>query len=98
MNAPDRPKLDVDELLRRIRDEVAHRRGEAGVPYASVTGFSPSGDPGGDDAYSLLPDIELEPRFETHSSGYVIEDFTRLRHAAFIRAAYRGLLRRDPDP
>ena len=98
MNAPDRPKLNVDDLLRRVRDEVAHRRGEAGAPSAGVTAFSPSRDPGGDDAYSLLPDLELEPRFETNSSGYAIEDFTRLQHAAFIRAAYRGLLRREPDP
>src|SRR4249920_2279066 len=86
MNAPDRPKLNVDDLLRRVRDEVAHRRGEAGAPSAGVTAFSPS------------PDLELEPRFETNPNGYAIEDFTRLQHAAFIRAAYRGLLRREADP
>ena len=98
MKAPDRPKLNVDDLLRRVRDELAHRRGQAGAPSAAVTAFASSRDSGGDDAYSLLPDLELEPRFETNSNGYAIEDFTRLQHAAFIRAAYRGLLRREADP
>src|SRR5262245_54932977 len=97
MNAPDRPKLNVDDLLRLIRDEVAHRRGET-APSASVDTFSTSRDPGGDDADSPVPDLELEPRFETKTGVYAIEDFTRLQHAAFIRAAYRGLLRREPDP
>ena len=98
MKAPDLPKLNVDDLLRRIRDELAHRHGDAVAPSAGVTAFSPSRDPPGDDAYSLLPDLELEPRFEINSSGYAIEDFTQLPHAAFIRAAYRGLLCREPDP
>ena len=97
MNAPDRPKLDVDDLLRRIRDEVARPLGESGARSAGVGAFSPSRDFGRDNAHSPLPDLELEPTFETHSSGYAIEDFTALQHAAFIRAVYRGILRREPD-
>src|SRR3954467_5345961 len=98
MDAPDRPNLNVDDLMRRVRADVAHRRGEAETSSAGVTALSPSRAPGEDDAYSRLPDLELEPGFETKSSGYTIEDFTRLQHVAFVRAAYRGLLQREPDP
>ena len=98
MNVPESPKLNVDELLRRIRDEVARPRGESEAPPAGGAAFSKSRHFDGDNAHSLLPDLELEPRFEINSSGYAIGDFTGLQHSAFIRAVYRGLLRREPDP
>jgi len=98
MDAPDRTNPNVDELMRRVRADVARRRGEAGAPSAGVSAFSPWRGPRDDDTHKPLPDLELEPRFEANSSGYAIEDFTRLQHAAFVRAAYQGLLQREPDP
>ena len=101
MSAPDHPiRLDVQDLLRRVRDEIAHHRGEAVAPAAAMgpRSFATSANPIGADAFPPLPDLELHRRFETSSTGYAIEDFTRLQHAEFVRAVYQGLLRREPDP
>jgi len=101
MSAPDNSSgLNTDSSKRRVRDEIPHRCGDAEAPAGTpVDSFVlPRRDLLRGDAFAPVPDLALQPRFERKASGYTIEDFARLQGGAFIRAAYQGLLHREPDP
>jgi len=44
-----------------------------------------------------LPHLELVPPFRVKSHGYTVDDFLVFNDRAFIDAAYRGLVKRQPD-
>jgi len=86
------PELNVAQLLHRIRDEVARRPATGSLSDTAPT--APSPDSG------LLPTL---PRAEdlpplSKQSVYALRDFLNYHDKAFIVNAYRGVLRRDPDP
>ena len=43
------------------------------------------------------PDVALRPAFVVNPNGYAIIDFTHFQREGFVRAAFVGLLRREPD-
>ena len=97
MSSANGPKLSVEDLLRRVREEAARRRG--GMAHPDGVG-NPQGSTGmsADEELRPFADLQLEPGLESKTDGYEIEDFTRLQHAQFVNAAYRALLGREADP
>lgn len=92
--APTQPHLSTDEIMSRVRAEVAHRRGigtlsgaspasAAEIPLAVREDRLPRWQP----AAPRLPD---EPK-------YVLGDFLRFDDADFIDVVYQALLRRPAD-
>lgn len=77
----------VDEVLRRVRFEIALRRGAAGP--------APTASPGAD--HRQLPRWQSDIEGFTQKSEYVLDDFLRLDDSDFVESAYRGLLRRPAD-
>lgn len=85
--SPPAQMPSIDEVMRRVRHEVALRRG--------------SGSPGHDDvpvdSHGRLPRWQAAAgRFATRNE-YVLGDFLGRDDADFIETAYRALLRRPPD-
>ena len=83
MNDLRRDRVDVDELMRRIAAEVAQRRA-----LHAPTGMAPAMVPRPPMSASTLPIRD----------SYELSDFLALHDAAFVEAAYRGVLRRSADP
>lgn len=91
------PDIDIDEIMRKIRDEVAKRRGMK--PQDSTTINAPN-TLAADLMSSAQPSLRqftLQPNFESKAGGYCIDDFTRYHHTHLVRAVYRGVLCREPD-
>jgi SAM-dependent methyltransferase len=82
--------MDVQELIRRIRAEAARN-----APAAEAVGMNAPGMaatwhaeiPRVAEGASALP---MQPRYD-------VRDFLAYHDADFVRSAYRGLLRREPD-
>jgi SAM-dependent methyltransferase len=92
MNSPDSPGLGADELMTRIRAEVARRRrGDSATDHFAA----PLAD--GDALLVLAPPALSKASFRT-AERYALNDFLALHDRDFIEAAYRGVLRRRPDP
>lgn len=97
---PNPQELDVDALMREIRAEIAGRSG-AGGAYAPGSGaprFPSDARDGAEIGSGTLrrfvdPDPVLPRKTE-----YSVRDFTDYHDEAFLRAAYRGVLGREPDP
>jgi len=97
---PDPQELDVDALMREIRAEIA---GRAGVAGRAQSGPGPPGFIAG-----ARDDVEVGsgalPRFAESEPGlprkteYSVREFLDYHDEAFVRAAYRGVLAREPDP
>lgn len=78
-------QIDLDELLRRLDAEVAQRRAQRGEIVAAPVPAS-------------VPRPWTPPRTLAPRDSYALADFLALDDAAFVEAAYRGLLRRGGDP
>src|SRR4030095_13014120 len=98
MNARDHAKPDADDSSRRACGEIAWHREDVGAPLSAVTRDTTSADALVDGADPLPPDVALRPAFVVNPNGYAIDDFTHFQHEGFVRAAFLGLLRREPDP
>jgi len=95
-------EFDLDVLMRRIRSDVEKRRATAGAVAAQAGfAFSPAAAPRGAGAI-LSPELKLgrfeeaAPPFE-YKDRYPVEEFLRYHDEQFVRNAYRGILRREPD-
>jgi O-antigen chain-terminating methyltransferase len=77
----------VDDILRRVRHEIALRRGIAPLSHDDVASDPAGHFPRWQAAADRLP---VKPE-------YVLGDFLALDDADFVETAYRGLLRRPPD-
>lgn len=77
----------VDEVMRRVRHEVALRRGTGSLGHDDV-----AIDRGG-----KLPRWHSAAERLATKDEYVLGDFMALDDADFVEAAYRALLRRPPD-
>ncbi|MEA3275436.1 MAG: methionine biosynthesis protein MetW, partial [Pseudomonadota bacterium] len=79
--------LDVDELMRQVRREVKSR----GAALSSPAPKDPS-----DDSAARSPTSPNTGHFEIKGE-YDLVDFLALEDEAFLRAAYQGILHREPD-
>jgi SAM-dependent methyltransferase len=91
MNSPESRGLGADELMARIRAEVARRRGGAGLGQFSMS------PPDAAAALSALPAPHLPKPVFTPGKRYALNDFLALHDRDFIAAAYRGVLKRPAD-
>ncbi len=88
-------EVDVEQLMQRIRKEVARRKSGATPPPGPV-GSHPCPPPRSHAVIQLLkplPHAAALPQ-KTH---YELRDFLDYHDEAFIVNAYRGVLKRDPD-
>jgi SAM-dependent methyltransferase len=93
-------EFDLDVLMRRIRDEVARRKAASGrvamamdpalVSVAPIT-EAPSQD------MTKLPRLSESSGLIERKDRYTITEFLAFHDEDFIRNAYRGVLRREPD-
>ena len=92
-------ELDLSELMDRIRARAEERRANSLIDTAAIlyrvlnTNLS---DEGTSLAIGALPDFALQPEFETKES-YDVQDFLGYNDHIFVRNAYRGVLKREPD-
>lgn len=92
-------ELDLSELMDRIRARAEERRANSLIDTAAIlyrllnTNLS-------DESTSLAigapPEFALQPEFETKES-YDVQDFLGYNDHVFVRNAYRGVLKREPD-
>ncbi|MGK9170946.1 DUF4214 domain-containing protein [Inquilinus limosus] len=84
----------VDEIITRVNAEAERRRRQS--PGVSThPGGSASVHSGATSAWSSSPaPIQAIPA----KKKYALDEFLRLGDETFVRAAYQGLLRREPDP
>lgn len=93
-------EFDLDALMRRIRADVAQRRAAAGRVAAATDPASARAAPS---AAAPPLDTSALPR-PPESSGsiarkdrYALAEFLAFQDEDFVRNAYRGILRREPD-
>jgi SAM-dependent methyltransferase len=97
MFEPMNSDVNVEELMHEIRETVARRRRE-------ITGSQSDDAPALQNLSPRAAEIEyapliLQPPFHPHPDGkYHINDFLDYHGGTFLRNAYVGLLRREPDP
>ncbi|TSD84123.1 DUF4214 domain-containing protein [Mycobacterium sp. KBS0706] len=84
----------VDEIINRVNVEAERRRRQPPVALTEAGGAVPlhSG------AASAWPPAAAAPQAFPVKKKYALDEFLRLGDEAFVRAAYQGLLRREPDP
>ena len=99
MGAPETSEISVEEIMRRIREEVCRRKRQLKKAEEGESSSPP---------FDLPPFSEI--RFELESFAlpsepldisrnvYRLEEFLRYHDREFIINAYRGILKRDPDP
>lgn len=90
------PVLSADEIMARVRAEVARQRTGDAAPGTAV------------ESGSVLDPVGVRPRALPHwqpvaarlpdQAQYVLNDFLRFNDADFIEVAYEKLLRRSADP
>lgn len=88
MIAANNPEIDVNQLQQRIRDELARPPADRAAPSVPPTPGLTSPVPPRPAVMSLLP----------QKPAYTLRDFLDFHDEAFVVNAYRGVLRRDPDP
>jgi SAM-dependent methyltransferase len=94
------PEINVEDLMRRIREEVARR--QDGPVTASHRPPRPVSASSSAPVNLQMETIQL-PRFGDTASdlsarqSYTLSDFLNFHDEAFIRNAYRAILHREPD-
>lgn len=93
-------EIDLTELRSRIRNAVAQQGTEAGVPVSAV---APALDrPTSNGSHSReapeFPRLTLQPEFHPNvDDSYHVNDLLQYHDRHFVRAAYRAILKREPD-
>jgi SAM-dependent methyltransferase len=91
------PEINVDQLMRQIRQAVAQRAYETSrnaemMPPAAEDVERPVGQ-------IDAPRLALQPDFHTSpNNGYHANDLLKYHGETFVRNAYRAILKREPDP
>jgi len=83
--------IDVDALMRLIRDEARRRNKQPDTEFVSL-----EGERAGQDLAFAVPQLFGDIAFG--KDLYTIAELTKGHGEAFVRNAYRALLRRSPDP
>ena len=92
----DEQPVGVDELMARLRSEVARRR-HASAGSNSALAATPR-VPAATGVLAPLPLPHLPKAQFSQAARYHLNDFLALHDQEFIDAAYRGVLQREPDP
>ena len=92
--AANNPEIDVDLLMRRIREEIAQRPTDSAPPGGSVRPAQPA--PPLNDMLRTLTETATVAALP-EKSVYALRDFLDYHDETFIVNAYRGVLRREPD-
>jgi SAM-dependent methyltransferase len=92
-------EIDLTELRSRIRNAVAQQGAEAG---ASVSAVAAALDLPTNGSHSReqpeFPRLTLQPEFyPTIDDKYHVNDLLKYHDRHFVRAAYRAILKREPD-
>jgi len=98
------PEINVDEIMERIREEVAKRKAMAGGKndVSNFPAFDTQPDENnGKDLFSECPDMQ-PPNFPTDAEfeqkkQYHVSELLKFHDAEFIINAYRAILGREPD-
>jgi O-antigen chain-terminating methyltransferase len=91
---------NVEDLMKRVRSEVALQkiRSEKATGTDSGTRFNDlDGLPIYPNTPVSLPRLPRSDSYVPDKPGYVLADFLVYHDVEFVRSAYRGLLRREPD-
>jgi 2-polyprenyl-3-methyl-5-hydroxy-6-metoxy-1,4-benzoquinol methylase len=93
------PEINVDELMEKIRAEVRQRKEKGNIPSETI----PCGNLAVPSSlYARIDPLEVssipDPEQFKIKGHYHINDFLKFRDRNFIMVAYRGILRRQPDP
>ena len=97
------PEINVEDLMRRIREEVAQRKAQVSPAQTSVTTFTTTASTviasGGRYAQAVvaLNRIPENKGCIADKSKYNLTEFLGYHDGDFVRSAYRGILRREPD-
>lgn len=92
-------EINVDQLMRQIRQAVAQRTGE-NSRNGEMVRHAHSTDPRNDKPAVGQIDgsrLSLQPDFQTSQNGYHANDLLKYHGEAFVRNAYRAILKREPD-
>ncbi|HEY5839032.1 MAG TPA: methyltransferase domain-containing protein [Pyrinomonadaceae bacterium] len=89
-------EINVDQLMRQIRQAVAQRAGETSrngepTPPAAENVEQPVGQIDGS-RLTLQPDFQA-----SQNNGYHANDLLKYHGETFVRNAYRAILKREPD-
>jgi SAM-dependent methyltransferase len=99
------PEINVDEIMQRIREEVARRKAAMGsmenqtgteAAAASSINWSSGTSDTAPVRVQLPRPTDLSPPFKRKPS-YSLADFLNYHDEDFLRNAYRGILGREPD-
>lgn len=95
------PTVSVEEIMERIRAEVRQRKGQCKKTrrrFSSSTDGDPSHYCSGNDFKKYTCNTLAAGSFEHKDEGYHVNDFFKYHDQQFVINAYRGVLRRSPDP
>ena len=91
------PEVNVEEIMRKIREEVARRKQETPMKTVSIQPIVNSNLPPLNIPERIsIPRVRGEMPF-TYKETYNLVDFLNYHDEEFIRYAYSGILNRTPD-
>jgi len=89
MTKNNAPEINVQDLMSQIRHEVAQKKVKPSAHHAKVTPYIHEG--------IVLNRISENKECIPDKPKYTLAEFLEYQDADFIRSAYRGILRREPD-
>jgi O-antigen chain-terminating methyltransferase len=97
MNGMQASEIDLDRIMQRIREEVARRKVDAGEKLEAMDTSAPAAPAAASSEPVALPRLpESAGRIE-RKAAYHLADFLGFHDEDFVRNAYLGILRREPD-
>lgn len=99
MTETNYPKLSVEEIMDRIKKEVAKRRGENpdSDPVSEIEDNLTPSENNHEIQYNYIDAIPSRKVPFEQKEVYEYSDFTKYHDENFIINVYRGLLKREPD-
>ena len=83
-------EINVQDLMLQMRDEVARKKMQATGQYVNTTQYTDEGI-----VFNRLPENKV---CIADKPKYTVTEFLEYQDDDFIRSAYRGIFRREPDP
>lgn len=88
--------IDLAELMDRIRARAEERRANSLIDTAAILYRLLNTNGAGGNGFVANNEFALEPEFQT-KNAYDVADFVGFNDRTFVRNAYRGILKREPD-
>lgn len=90
MIKPEKSRIEMDDLAAVIRDSIAAQKNDDNrAPFSAPVAVT---------APSSIPELKLQPDFQTRSNNrYHIGDLLRYHDRVFVDSAYRAILKRPAD-